>query len=199
VTPQQATGRAEAGPARTPAPQTRDQLAARLEHILAVPADRGVLALIVRRPAVDERELLEQGTLDVAQGLVGDSWRLRADGDGGPNPDAQLTVMNARAAAVVSGSEDRAPWALAGDQLYVDLDISAANLPPGTRLRIGAAVIEVSTLPHLGCAKFLRRFGVDAQKFVNSTEGRALRLRGMNARVVESGRIATGDRVHKLG
>src|SRR5262249_4552127 len=156
-----------------------------LARIRALPADRGTLALIVRRPSVDERELLEQAMLDVAEGLVGDSWRLRPSGDGGPDPDAQVTVINARAAAVVAGCEDRERWGPAGDQLYVDLDISAANLPPGTRLRIGAAVIEVSTLPHTGCAKFSRRFGVDALKFVNSAEGRTLRLRGLNARVVE--------------
>jgi MOSC domain-containing protein YiiM len=178
--------------------QTRDQLDAGLARIRSVPADAGTLALIARRPRVDEREVLELATLDVDEGLVGDRWS-GTSADGGPEPDAQVTVMNARAAAVVSGSEDRRRWAIAGDQLYVDLDISVANLPPGTRLAIGAAVIEVSALPHTGCGKFSRRFGVDAVKFVNSDEGRALRLRGLNARVVASGAIATGDRVHKLG
>ena len=180
----------------------RAALDARLDWIRAAPAQDGVVRLIVRRPAEDERELLERGSLDTATGLVGDSWVARPSAeseDGGPASDAQVTVMNARAAATVADGEDRERWALAGDQLYVDLDISHANLPAGTRLAIGGAVLEITELPHNGCGKFSKRFGVDAMKFVNSPEGRALRLRGANARVVESGEIAAGDPIRKLG
>jgi len=180
----------------------RAALDARLEWIRAAPAQDGTVALIVRRPAENERERLERATLDITTGLVGDCWVTRPSSesdDGGPAPDAQVTVMNARAAATVADGDDRECWALAGDQLYVDLDISRENLPPGTRLAIGGAVLEITELPHNGCGKFSRRFGVDAMKFVNSPEGRALRLRGANARVVASGEIATGDPIRKLG
>jgi MOSC domain-containing protein YiiM len=112
------------------------------------------------------------------------------------HPDAQITVMNARAALLVARDQDRRP--LAGDQLYADLDISVANLPPGTRLALGSAVIEVTGKPHLGCAKFLARFGRDALKFVNSRTGRQLRLRGLNARIVVPGTIRPGDVIRKV-
>jgi MOSC domain-containing protein YiiM len=164
-----------------------------LEHVREAPRDEGLLELIVRRPAVDERELLEEAELDVGVGLVGDSWSLRGKR---PNPKAQLALMNARAAALVAG--DREHWALAGDQLYVDLDLSGDNLPPGTRLAIGSAVVEVSDLPHLGCGKFTERFGAEARELVNSPEGVALNLRGINTRVVHSGAVRVGDAVRKL-
>jgi MOSC domain-containing protein YiiM len=174
-------------------------LEANLDHIQAAPADLGTLQLIVRRPAVDEREVLTEARLDVKDGLEGDTWRARGSSrtpDGGPNPDAQLTVMNARLAAAVAGDRER--WGLAGDQLYVDLDISQANLPPGSRIQIGEAVIEFSEPPHTGCDKFGSRYGVDALKFINSPLGRELRLRGANCRVVVSGTIRTGDSIKKL-
>jgi MOSC domain-containing protein YiiM len=174
-------------------------LEADLDHIRAAPADRGTLELIVRRPAVDEREVVAEARLDLEDGLEGDTWRARGSSrtpDGGPNLDAQLTVMNARVAAALAGPRER--WALAGDQLYVDLDISRANLPPGSRVRIGSAVIEFSDPPHTGCAKFSSRYGVDALKFVNSPEGRELRLRGANCRVVVGGAIRAGDTIQKL-
>ena len=176
-------------------------LRTRLDWIRAAPADDGRLELIVRRPAVEQRELLELAVLDEREGLLGDNWRERPSSesaDGGPSPDAQVTVINARAAAAVTGVDDRERWALAGDQLYVDLDIGEANLPPGSRRRIGGAVLEVTALPHTGCGKFSRRFRVDALKFVNSADGRALRLRGLNARVLEPGPIAIGDAIRKL-
>jgi MOSC domain-containing protein YiiM len=166
------------------------------------PREDGAVALIVRRPAENERELLERGTLDTAAGLRGDCWGTRpssASNDGGPAADAQVTVMNARAAATVADSDDREQWAIAGDQLYVDLDISHSNLPAGSRVTIGGAVLEITELPHNGCGKFSKRFGADALKFVNSPEGRALPLRGANARVVAAGEIATGDVIRKLG
>jgi MOSC domain-containing protein YiiM len=152
-----------------------------------------LLELIARRPAVDEREVLEEAELDVEVGLVGDSWSLRGKR---PNPKSQLTLMSARAAALIAGDRDR--WPLAGDQLYVDLDLSGDNLPPGTRLAIGSAVVEVSDLPHLGCGKFTERYGAEARELVNSPEGVALNLRGINAQVVQSGTVRLGDAVRKL-
>jgi hypothetical protein len=130
---------------------------------------------------------------------VGDSWNRRGSSrsiDGGPHPDMQLNIMNARAIALVAQSPDR--WPLAGDQLFVDLDLSPANLPPGTRLAIGSAIVEVTAEPHTGCGKFVSRFGVDAMKFVNSTIGRELSLRGINAKVVQPGAIRIGDAVRKM-
>jgi len=170
-----------------------------LDHIRAAPADGGTVRLIVRRPAVDEREVVTEARLDFNEGLQGDTWLMRGSSrtpDGGPNPDAQLTLMNARAAAAMAGDRER--WPLAGDQLYVDLDISRANLPPGSQIQIGSAVIEFSEPPHTGCAKFSARFGVDALKFVNSEIGRELRLRGANCRVVVAGTVRTGDAIRKL-
>jgi hypothetical protein len=170
-----------------------------LDHIRKAPADGGTVELIARRPAEDEREVLDQARLDTYEGLEGDTWRVRGSShtpDGGPNPDSQLTLMNARAAAAVAGERDR--WALAGDQIYVDLDLSVANLPAGSRIQIGSAVIEFSETPHTGCAKFSARFGVDALRFVNSPVGRELRLRGANCRVIVSGTVRPGDEIRKL-
>jgi len=178
---------------------TTEELEAGLEHIRQAPRDHGRLALIVRRPAVDVRDVLDVGQLDVSTGLVGDTWQVRGSSrtaDGAAHPDMQLNMMNARAAALLA--QDKARWPLAGDQLYIDLDLSEENLPPGTRLAIGTAIIEVTAQPHTGCKKFMARFGADALKFVNSPVGRALHLRGVNAKVVQSGEIHTGDAVHKL-
>jgi MOSC domain-containing protein YiiM len=179
---------------------SREQLEAGLDHVRGAPAEAGTLELIARRPAEEQREILESGELDLRAGLVGDMWLSRpssSTADGGPNPEAQVTLMNARAAALVAGPEGER-WAQAGDQLYVDLDLSHENLPAGTRLRIGDAVLEVTESPHLGCGKFSRRFGVDALKLVNSEVGRALRLRGVNTRVVTPGVIRRGDGVSKV-
>lgn len=174
-------------------------LKAGLGDIRDSPSDGGTVELIVRRPAVDEREVLAAGMLDVQAGLVGDTWPARGSSrtaDGSPHPGMQLTVMNSRAALLVAGDPDRRM--LAGDQIYVDLDLSPANLPPGTRLALGSAVIEVTDQPHLGCAKFAARFGTDALRFVNSRVGRQLRLRGLNARVIVTGTVRSGDAVRKL-
>lgn len=179
-------------------PTTAD-LESALEHIRESPGDQGTLELIVRRPAVDERKVLERAELNPADGLAGDSWNARSTRqteDGSPHPDAQLTLMNARAAQIIAGSPER--WPLAGDQLYVDLDLSPANLPPGTRLKIGEAVVEITALPHRGCKKFKVRFGVDALKFVNSEAGVSLNLRGIYAKVVRPGGITQGDSIRKV-
>ncbi len=178
---------------------TVEELQAGLAVVRATPKERGVLELIVRRPAVGVREVLETGELDLAEGLVGDTWKDRGStrtGDGTRHPDMQLNVMSSRAVALVAGA--RARWPLAGDQLYVDLDVSAANPPPGTRLSIGSAVIEVTDQPHTGCGKCVERFGLEEMKFVNSPVGRELQLRGINARVVQPGTIRAGDAVVKL-
>ena len=179
---------------------TTEQLEAGLDAIRQSPKDAGELKLIVRRPRTDARELLEDAHLDLVDGLVGDTWRFRASSRSAdkksPHPDMQLNVMNARAVALVA--QDPARWALAGDQLYVDLDLSQENLPPGTRIGIGSAVIEVMSQPHTGCGKFVERFGLDAMKFVNSPVGRQLNLRGINARVVQAGTVRRGEIARKL-
>jgi MOSC domain-containing protein YiiM len=174
-------------------------LEAGLETIRQAPDDNGILKLIVRRPSVDEREVIGEGELTVEEGLVGDTWKARASRhtpEGSMNTDAQLTLMNARAIALLAQSEDR--WSLAGDQLFVDMNLGEDNLPPGTRLSIGSAIIEVSAEPHTGCKKFSSRFGVEAMKFVNSPEGKRLHLRGINAKVVQSGTIRVGDVIKKM-
>ncbi len=176
------------------------ELEAGLEHIRAAPAESGELMMIVRRPATNQREVLEEAALCTERGLVGDNWGSRGSSrtdDGTAHPDMQLNIMNARATALIAGTEER--WPLAGDQLYVDLDLSEDNVPPGTRLAIGSALVEVTDQPHLGCGKFRERFGDDALRFVNSEVGKALHLRGVNARVLQAGSIRRGDQVNKLG
>jgi hypothetical protein len=177
----------------------RPELDAALDHLRASPPDGGVVDLIVRRPAVDEREFLDEAELDTQVGLVGDNWSTKPSlATGAPNPLAQLTLINARLSALVAADDDERR-ALAGDQLHVDLDLSYANIPPGTRLRIGEAVIEITPEPHTGCGKFSSRFGVEALKFVNSAVGRELNLRGINTRVVKGGLVRRGDRIVKAG
>jgi MOSC domain-containing protein YiiM len=168
-----------------------EDLHAGLPEILQSPTSEGTVELVVRRPSEGEREVLEEGLLDPEHGLVGDRWT-----DKPRHPDTQLTLINARAIALMAGDRDR--WALAGDQLYVDLDLSHENLPPGTRLEVGSALLEVTDHLHTGCAKFTERFGSEAIKFVNKSPGRELRLRGMYARVVEPGTVRPGDAIRKL-
>lgn len=178
---------------------TMEELEAGLDEIRQSPGDEGVLKLIVRRPDIGEREVLEEGELHSEQGLVGDNWRVRGSSrtsDGSSHPDMQLNVMNARAIALLAQHKDR--WSLAGDQLFIDFDLSAEKLPAGTRLALGSAVIEVTSQPHTGCKKFVERFGLDALKFVNSPVGKQLNLRGINARVVQPGVIRVGCTVRKV-
>jgi hypothetical protein len=180
-------------------PLTRAELDAGLDHVLASPLDDGVLELVVARPVIGERAVLDEAKLDPGVGLVGDSWGDRYNRhttDGLPDPLAQLTLMNARAAALVAQSQDR--WPLAGDQLYVDLELGYDNVPAGAQLEVGTAVVEITDEPHTGCAKFAERFGMDAVRFVNSSVGREHNLRGVNARVVTGGVVRPGDRVRKV-
>jgi MOSC domain-containing protein len=178
---------------------TMAELEAGLEEIQRSPANDGVLEMIVRRPSTGVREELGEAELDPAAGLVGDTWSKRGSrrtADGSAHPDMQINLINARAAALVA--QHRSRWALAGDQLFVDLDLSERNLPAGTRLAIGSAVIEITAEPHTGCGKFADRFGVDATAFVNATRHRDLHLRGVNARVIQRGTIRAGDRIAKI-
>lgn len=176
-----------------------DELDAALDHLRETPKDEGVVELIVRRPQIDEREVLEVAELDPQQGLIGDNWISRGSRrtpDGSPHPEMQINIMNSRVAALVAQEKER--WSLAGDQFYIDMDLSKENLPPGTRLAIGSAVVEVSPLPHTGCHKFIARFGEDAMKFVNSAVGKELCLRGINAKVVQAGTVRLGSTAKKL-
>jgi MOSC domain-containing protein YiiM len=171
-------------------------LEAGLAHILDSPSDLGTVELVVRRPAEGERELLEEGVLDLEHGLVGDRWRPHRLGDGDDGKHAQITIMNARVTDLVAG--DRGRWALAGDQLYVDFDLRHENLPAGTRFQVGSAILEVTEVPHTGCAKFTARFGSAATQFVNGKPNRELRLRGVNTRIVTPGTVRPGDSIRKL-
>ena len=178
---------------------TPNELQAGLVKIRQSPKDKGILKMIVRRPQADEREILESGELNLAEGLVGDNWRTRGSARtaaGSANPQTQLAIMNSRVIALLAQAQEH--WPLAGDQLFIDLDLSAENLPPGSRLAIGSAVIEITAQPHTGCEKFVVRFGAEAMKFVNSPLGRQLRLRGIYAQVVHPGVIRAGDTINKI-
>jgi MOSC domain len=179
-------------------PERVAELESALPSILAAPKDGGPIELIVRRPASDEREVLDAGVLDPAVGLVGDAWSVQPSSrtpDRSPHPDMQLTLMSSRLLTAIAG--ERSNWSIAGDQLYVDLDLSEENLPVGTRLGIGEALVEITAQPHTGCHKFVARFGGEALAFVNARERRSLRLRGVYAKVIRGGAIRVGDRVTK--
>ncbi len=173
-----------------------DEINSSLANVLASPKDNGTLEMIVLRPAINKREVIESGVLDIKNGLVGDNWLTRGSSrtdNGLGHPEMQLNLMNYRFALLIAGSRERVP--LAGDQLFVDLDLSEENVPPGTRLTIGDATIEVTTIPHLGCKKFVERFGIDAMKFANSDFGRKHHLRGINAKVVRKGVVTMGNMI----
>jgi MOSC domain-containing protein YiiM len=174
-------------------------LEAGLDEIRKSPKDQSVLDLIVSRPEEDAREVMELADLNVEIGLVGDTWQDRPSirsGDGKAHPDMQITLMNSRVANLVAQSKDR--WPLAGDQLFADLDLSKANVPPGTRISVGEAILEATNQPHTGCKKFAERFGVDALEFISSPTSKELQLRGINLKVVQGGEIRPGDAVKKL-
>ena len=179
--------------------RTLAELDAALDWIRAAPRDAGVVELIVRRPARGERELIELAELDPIRGLVGDDWSHRQSKrtpDGSPNLEQQLTLMSTRAITAIAGPPEA--WPPAGDQLFVDFDLSDEHLPAGTHLAIGTAVIAITAIPHDGCAKFSARYGSDAQRWVNTELGRKLRLRGVNARVLIGGTVRRDDPIAKL-
>jgi hypothetical protein len=163
-----------------------------LDYVRQSPKDEGELVLIVVRPEVDQRSALQECEMSAEQGVHGDMWPRKGE----PDVNAQIMLINVRAIELLARTPDR--WALAGDQLYVDLDLSEDNLQAGQRLALGSAVLEVTSKPHQGCAKFAQRFGKDALAFVNSPQGRQLHLRGICARVVQDGRAKVGDRVVKV-
>jgi MOSC domain-containing protein YiiM len=176
---------------------TLAEMEAQLDYVRQSPPENGVLEMIVCRPGVNDRQMLFEAELDVERGLVGDSWLTRGHFRGGPaDPECQINIMNSRVAALVA--QDRERWQLAGDQLYVDLNLSDDNLPPGSQIAIGTAILQITAEPHTGCKKFASRYGPDATKFVNSPEGKRLHLRGINAKVIQAGLIRTGDTVTKL-
>lgn len=176
------------------------QLERHLENILAAPVDDGIIEKLVCRPEENARHESNSGKLDLDRGLIGDNWKDRGNRhteDGSADPLAQVTLMNSRVSRAVAADEDG--WSLAGDQIYLDMDLSSENLPAGSRLQVGEAILEISSKPHTGCAKFSARYGPDALRFVNTGRGKEGRFRGANAFVVESGTINVGDRVRKIG
>ena len=178
---------------------TKEELQAGLPHILASPQDDGLLEAIVIRPEKGQRQELQSCELSLQGGTQGDHWAKgcwKSTEDGKPHPDVQICIMNARCIALIAQERDR--WALAGDNLFVDLDLRPENMPPGQRLRIGEAIIEITDVPHNGCASFVERYGRPAVVFVNGPKGKALRLRGIYARVVQDGRVTVGDRITKV-
>ena len=179
--------------------RTVAELEAGMARVLDAPADEGAVRLVVRRPGKGQREILAMGQLDVDVGLVGDDWINRPGmGSDKPSPYAQVTVMNARVAELISGDPEPAAWAQCGDQLYLDLDISETNMPAGTRISVGGAVLEVQAEPHTGCAQFRGWWGAETLRFISTERGRALRMRGANTIVLQPGTVRPGDTARKL-
>ncbi len=179
--------------------RSKEELAQGLTTIQDSPRDEGTLEMIVIRPADRERQVLEECQVSARLGVHGDFWAKTCwskQPDGSPNPDVQVTLMNSRCIALVAQTRER--WPLAGDQLYVDLDLTSENLPVGQRLAIGTAIFEITAVPHTGCALFSERFGVEASRFIKSEAGKKLHLRGIYARVVQDGLIKTGDTIRKI-
>ena len=178
---------------------TTEELEAALDHLRQAPKDDGVIELIVRRPEVDQREVLDEAELDTTLGLIGDNWKVRGSKrtpDGSSHPEMQINIMNSRVTALVAQERER--WPLAGDQLYIDMDLSKENLPAGSRIAVGSAVLEVSPMPHTGCQKFVSRFGIEAMQFVNSELGKVLCLRGINAKIIQGGTVRVGQTAKKI-
>lgn len=170
-----------------------------LENIKKSPRDNGMLYMIVVRPMKRERAVPWYCNLTPAVGLEGDHWSQgswKSLPDGSPDPHVQVTIMNSRCLDLIATAKER--WPLAGDNLIVDMDLSISNLPPGQKLSIGSAILEVSDIPHTGCMNFRDRFGVEALKFVSTKEARNLRLRGIFASVIKAGEIRVGDLMKKI-
>lgn len=178
---------------------TLDELWTGWEQIDPSPTETGTIKMIVRRPEVEKREEVQEAEFDTKEGLIGDNWLARGSSsrpDGSANPEAQITLMNSRVVDLIAG--DRSRWAIAGDQLFVDFDLSMENLPTGSRIQLGEVIMEISETPHTGCAKFAKRYGAYARKWVMTDEGKQLRLRGVNAQVIQGGKITCDDKITKL-
>jgi len=179
---------------------SRELLDAAIDLICQSPSVEGSVEMIVRRPAIGEREILQEAELTVEGGLLGDNWPDRWSGKAEHRQrhlDMQVTLMNSRVIDAIADG-DRALWPLAGDQLFVDFDLRADNIPPGTKIQVGEAVLEVVAEPHLGCKKFMGHFGQDAVMFVNSDDVRLLNLRGVNAKVIAPGVVTNGGVISKF-
>ena len=170
-----------------------DELNAGLDTILEAPEDGGLIQMLIVRPADDERTTPDFVEVSAEEGTHGDHW---SKGESRYEPDVQIAIMSSRVLDLVSGGRDR--WPLAGDNIIVDMDLSQTNLVPGQKLEAGSAILEITEIPHRGCAKFSARFGADALRFVNLGRAAELRLRGVYARVVQPGQIAVGDQINKL-
>ena len=178
---------------------SKAELEAQLPEIQAAPKLRGSLDLIVIRPAVDQRKVLKSAELCLERGLIGDSWITRSSrhtSDKSPWIEMQLNIMSSRVIQAVTGDLKR--WPLAGDQLFIDLDLSLENLPIGSQISIGETIIEVTAPPHTACKKFRVRYGDDAFRFINNPATKNMRLRGLNAKIIRGGTIESGSIVHKL-
>jgi hypothetical protein len=178
---------------------TLAELEAGLPEILQAPKDNGTLTGIVIRPEPGQRVELASCEVSLKLGTHGDNWSRgcwKTTDDGSPHPDVQICIMNARCIALIA--QDRSNWAPAGDNLFIDMDLTPNNVPPGTQLAIGTAIIEITDTPHNGCDSFIARYGRDACIFVNTREGKQLRLRGVYGRVVRDGHLAVGDTVRKV-
>lgn len=172
---------------------TRESLDARLPELRDLRTEQGTLELIVVRPTEGERETPDTAELTIEDGLVGDRWEAHTDAEGHLHRYNQLTIASTRPLGLIADSKR---WPLSGDNLLVDMGLDKESLPAGSRLAIGdTVVVQISEEPHTGCAKFSARFGSDALKFINSPEGRELRLRGLNAHVIVPGTVSTGDTV----
>lgn len=167
--------------------------------ILDSPITNGTIELIVCRPKTNARKILTEAELTIEEGLVGDCWKNKRNfmrKDGLPDVEVQLTLMNSRCINAIAGSKEF--WPLAGDQLFVDLNLCKTVLQPKQQLKINDAIIEITDVPHLGCSKFSKRFGSDALKFVNSKNGKLHNLRGVNAKIIQPGVIKTGAIIERI-
>jgi hypothetical protein len=170
-----------------------------IDEIKESPKDNGILEMIVRRPETETREIINSAEINLVNGLEGDNWKARGSSttpDGSADPEAQITLMNTRVIQLLSG--DKEHWQWAGDQLFVDMDLGIENLPPHSRIQVGSAILEISAKPHTGCKKFSGRFGIEALEFISTPLGKALRMRGVNAKVIQAGKIQVGDVVKKI-
>lgn len=178
---------------------TIEEIESRLENIKQSPKDAGVIVLLVCRPATDERQIITKAKLELQNGLEGDNWKTRGSKstpDKSADPEAQITLMNSRVIDLLT--EHQNDWQLAGDQIFVDFDLSLDHLPPHSKIQVGSAILEISAKPHTGCKKFSDRFGIQALEFISTPQGKSLRMRGVNARVIQAGEIHVGDVVRKV-